>query len=510
MRGLARAIKPQIARRTSQAQDIPAPVGGLNTRDSFATMPATDAIELTNYIVESYGVVSRNGYEDFANSLADDVKSLIPYLEGSAQFFISASGGELEKVTTGGVVSSLGSGFSSDLWETVKLGINMVFVNGVDDPRNFDGTNLTTPVFTGDLSTYGPENIDNIHKHRNRVYMWDTDDNKFFYGGTNAVAGSFAEFPLSRVSDTGGNLVEMKTISQDAGNGPDDYAAFILDTGEVIIYAGSDPGDATNWTLVGKYKMPPIIGKRCAVEFAGDVLILTKIDLVKLSDVIKFTGETGGFNVNPSKLSGAIRDSYNAYQNEGFSITLYPKGGLILINIPITSYASYVQYVINTTTSGASKFSGWNANVFAVLGDNLYFGISDTIVKADSGLDDNGVAIELFARQAFTNLNIATKKKVSNVRLYMAADGALNIDLALGYDFSFPNPQGTQTSSVSGSEWDVAPWDVSSWAGTVTRLISFVTGGLGIFVGLQTRILISGQKVNWYATTYNFDISKIY
>ncbi len=506
---LARSQKPVLGKLTARTYDIPAPVGGLNLRDSLSVMPPTDALDLINIIPQQNGVITRNGFEEASDDYTGAIETLIPYIQGTTQVFISGADGELWR-DTGSTATSLSSGYSNNVWDATKLGMNMILVNGEDAPQNYDGSTITTPVFSGDLFTYGSDKIDGIHKHKNRVYMWDTSYNNFFYGGTNSVAGNFDEFELSAISDTSGNVIEVKTISQDSGNGPNDYIAFILHTGEVVVYRGSDPGDADDWALIGKYKAPPIIGKRCAVEFAGDILLLTKQDLVKLSDVIRYTGEQGGFNIQPSKLSGGIANDYNTYStNFGFSIMTYPKQGWIIVNIPEVSGSEYHQYVINTTTGAATKFRGWNANTFGVLGDNLYFG-GDILYKANSGQSDNGADIDIFVRQAFSNFGNGNKKKVSNARLYIASDGGLDIALAMGFDFSFPNPQGVQSSTTVGAEWDIDSWDLADWASLQARLINFVTGGVGVYVGLQIALQINGQQINWYATTYNYDLADAY
>lgn len=506
-----RKQKPALARQTALTKDLPAPIGGVNTRDSLSAMSPVDAIELINWIPQQNGLVSRQGFEEATDGYASSIETQIPYIQGLTQVLVTASSDVLYTDDGNGTLTSLGTGFSNARWDGVKLGANMVLVNGVDAPRNFDGTVLTTPSFSGDLSTYGPENINGIHKFRNRVYMWDTRNPDFFYGGTNSVSGAFTKFQLSRVSDTSGNIIEIKTITHNTGQGLDDYIAFILHTGEVLLYQGSDPGDAANFSLVGKFKAPPIIGKRCAVEFAGDILLLTKQDLIKLSDVINYTSESGGFNLQPSKLSGGIANDYKAYSsNYGFSITTYPRGGWIIINIPEVPNSIYHQWILNTVTGAATKFTGWNGASFGVLGDNLYFGGSEILYQADSGLDDNGADIVLFARTAFSNLDSGNKKKVSNVRLYMASDGALNIALSIGYDFAFANPQGVQASATSGAEWDVATWDVDEWASTQARLINFVTAGIGVHVSIQISLQVNGQQINWYAATYNYDRAKAY
>jgi hypothetical protein len=61
--------------------------------------------------------------------------------------------------------------------------------------------------------------------------------------------------------------------------------------------------------------------------------------------------------------------------NFGWDIKLYPLGNKLIINVPQTSgrHTQY-QYVMNTITGPGARFTGWNANCFAVMRDVLYFG----------------------------------------------------------------------------------------------------------------------------------------
>jgi len=531
--GLPKRAGAQLRRAEAQTFPLPSPIGGLNTRDSWAAMPPIDAIELVNWIPQQGGLKVRSGYS-IATSSADfvfvdtndfvfvdtndfvfaentlysgEIESIIPYVEGTTSVLITASDDALYVDDTANSLTELATGFSNARWEYVKLGANMILVNGADAPRNYDGSSLTTPSFTGDLNTYGPTNIDNAHKHKNRVYLWNTDDNVFFYGGVNAVAGAFTEFPLGNVSDTGGNLIEMKTISRDGGNGPDDYACFILDTGEIIIYQGSDPGDATNWSLVGKYKAPPIIAKRCAAEFAGDIFILTQQDLVKVSDVIR----AEGFILQPSKLSGAITDFYKTFgSNFGFSLTLFAGQSLIVLNMPQVTNATYTQYAINTVTGAATQFSNLDFNVFGVLDNKLYGGGDQVLYSVLSGFTDDGLAIEATARQAFSDLGSARKKQINAATQFLEAEGELNLDFSLSYDFTLQPFSSSASTETIGADWDVAAWDEPDWAGAITAVPKFILNSSGYNFSPQMRFSVAGQEVTWYEGIYNFKLLNTY
>lgn len=507
---IPRRQRGQIAGETARTQDIPAPIGGLNTRDNLALMPVVDAVKLVNWLPSANGLISRNGYIEATTSYTSPVETIIPYVDGTTALLITVSDGVMYTDDGDGTRASIATGLSNSRWFAAKVANNMVLVNGTDAPRNYDGSTVTTPTFSGDLATYGEEKIDGITKFKSRLFMWDSEYGNFFYGGVNSVSGAFAEFNLDQVSNTGGNILEIASISRDAGDGADDYCAFILDTGEILIYQGSDPGDANSWALVGKYRVPPLISKGCAYEFSGDVLLLTRADLIKLSDVIKYGSEGGGFNITPSKLSGAIASDFVSYgSNYGWSITSYPAKGWLIINVPEAEGTAYHQYIVDTVTGSATKFEGWDAIQFGYLNGSLYFGGAD-LYKADSGTEDNGSEISLIALPAYNNLGIPRRKRVSNARVYFLAEGDLDIDMSLGYDFDIPISQGIQTSVSTAAAWDDAEWDMEDWAGQTSRNISFVAAGIGQYVSAQLKINIQGQTLTWYSTTYNFDIAAAY
>ena len=76
-------------RQVSITDSVPAPVGGWNTRDSLAAMPAVDAIKLDNLYPTTVDVEIRGGQEDYAHTITGVVETLATYtgLDGVEQFF---------------------------------------------------------------------------------------------------------------------------------------------------------------------------------------------------------------------------------------------------------------------------------------------------------------------------------------------------------------------------------------------------------------------------------------
>ena len=515
---IPRAQKLQFGQQPlAQQINIPAPTGGLNTRDSRSAMDVRDAISMSNLIPEATGVRSRPGYTTFATVASGNVETLIPYEYAGTQLLLSSAGTVLYKSTTsGGSATSIQTGLTNAIFQVAQLGQNMILVNGVDGPYQFDGTTVSTPAYSGDIATPGAGTMDNIHMFKNRMFMWDTDTSDFYYGATSAVAGAFTKFELGSVATTGGNLLIMETISRDGGSGPEDFACFILTTGEVIVYSGNDPGTAANWVLVGKYFISPPVSKRGAARFGGDIVVITRNDVISIGNAIKSGGVSDaggqGFILSPTKLSGAIAEDYSNYgTNFGWEMQLYGTEGWIITNVPETTNSVYHQFITSTATGASTKFMGWNAQVFAVFNNNLYFGQSSNIFQAATGLDDNGSDIQLRSQQASSDLGVPQKKHFSGYKVFVQAEGEANVGASFAFDYGTPPSPATSKSEVSGAVWDVATWDEAEWAGSsVVRLVDIGLGGVGVTISPLISIDTNGQEMILYDQLYNFTVSNTF
>jgi hypothetical protein len=497
---------------TARQVELPVPSGGLNTRESRSAMDLLDAVQFENVVSEPDGIISRRGYESFLTGMSGKVNSISDYIAGTTRKMVVGCGTVLyDSNVNGGTANSVRTGFTVTTFETAQLGGNMVLVNGADQPQIYNGTTSTDAVYTGDLQTDGPENVDGINVHKSRVYVWDTNTSDFYYGATDAIQGAFAKFPLNLVSKTGGNLLMMRSISRDGGDGFDDYAAFILDTGEVLIYQGSDPGNASNWSLVGRYFIPAPINKRSAVEFAGDVLVLTRQDVIPLSSTINASGETGGVLLKSSKLSGAIRDAFQTFgSNNDWEIVLYNNAGWFIVNVPITDGSSYFQYVNVLQTSAPSKFTGWNGTTFASFNNGLYFGGTGVVYRGDFGFSDDGSEIPCVAQQAFNTLSSGNIKNVKNVTITYLFDGTATLGANVGYDYVDKQVINLSTSTPVGSQWDVAAWDASEWSGAAAaRNIKFSVAGTGRALSTVMEYNIKGARFKWLGTNLSLEIQKM-
>jgi hypothetical protein len=499
---MKRSYNPQAQRQgVMQSKSVPAPIGGWNTRDAYSGMPTQDAIILDNLIPNPKGVDSRNGYTSYATGLPTDVETLAEYNYEGVRKFIAASGSKIFDVSTSGVAIELSSGFTSARWQTAQFSGRLFFANGSDIPQYYDGTSIIPTAFTGTDLT--PENIIGITVFKNRLFLWERDSQDFWYAGLNNVQGALTKFPLSRVSKLGGKIVSVVTLSRDSGDGSDDYIAFVMSK-EVIAYRGSDPGDASNWSMVGRYPIGETISTRAIIEYGSDVRIVTKSDIISLRDVATLSPD----QIVKSKLSGAFSDAAKLYsQNYGWEGIFYPESNWLLFNVPLVTNDTYYQFGINTITGGAFRFKGWNARTFGVYNNRLYFGGDGVIYLADEGQSDNGAAINIEGQKAFDALDSFKRKKMEQIRPLIKVDGNFTVNIGLAFDYGDVLITQTSSSISVGSPWDVSPWDVTPWSPeNLTRTDTYGASGVGETISIKLTSSLNGQSLRWFQTDLGFKI----
>ena len=296
----------------------------------------------------------------------------------------------------------------------------------------------------------------------------------------------------------------MMTWNLDGGNGVDDYAVFLMSSGDVLLYQGSDP---SSWALLGTYKIGRPIAIRGAKKVAGDIVIITDQDFVFFSEVFKNDGSV----TQRGKLSGAAIEAVNDYgSNYGWEIAMYPKAGWLLINVPVANNTTYHQYVLNTITGAACKFTGMNASTWGMYNNNLYFGGNGKVFKADDGFNDNGANINCDIQAAYNNLGSPQEKIVNSYRNTIKLDGSAVVNSIVNFDYGRGETSQNSSSVAQGSFWDVAMWDVAMWSPEgLTRNELIYSSGQGVDLGMRIKVSINGQQLFWYRTDYSVSVSNI-
>lgn len=507
-------------RRTAQrkavvkTKSVPAPVGGLNARDAIAEMAPTDAIIMDNWFAEPSYVSLREGSANWATGLPGWVESLMTYSSAAGRKMFAASVTAFYDATSAGAVGAgVVTGLTNARWQHLNFGTPggqfMYTVNGVDKPRLYDGTTWTaidgisTPAITGVTTT----KLIHVNAWKSRLWFTEKDSFRMWYLPLNSIGGAASSIDFSSMFKLGGYMMCMVTWTIHTQNGTDEFAVFISSEGEVAVYQGIDPASASTFAIVGLFRIGRPIGRRCYTKVGSDVLLLTADGFFMLSKAL-ITEQVSRAEAISDKIVNLVNADVQLYNaNFGWQPVLFPMGNKILINVPQTENSVQYQYVMNTISQQWSRYTGWNAACFELMGDNLFYGGNTVVVNADVGMDDNGVNIVGDVKPAFNYFGSSGQKKFNMVRPIFVSNGLLSPALDMNVDFNETVPTATPTfSGFSGSPWDSSPWNTSLWGGSNQITKNWITvNGVGFCGTIRMRIATNLLTVKWQSTDFVYE-----
>jgi hypothetical protein len=514
--------------QSSRTLSTPAPIGGLNARDALAAMPPNDAVTLDNFFPTPTSVNLRNGYTNWVTGFSTHVESLMPYNKpnGTSSLYAAAGTAIYDATTQGAVGAAVVSGQTNARWQHVNYGTTggqfLVAVNGADAPQMYNGTAwqavtaVSAPIaITGvTASTFIHVNV-----YKNRLYFIPKDSLSVWYMPVNSLGGAAAQLDLTPLFRLGGYLMAMATWTIDSGTGVTEYAVFISSQGEVVLYSGSDPSSSTEWNIVATFRVGRPVGRRCFVKVGSDLIILGADGFYPLSRAL-LTDRSQSQDAISNKIVNLVSNDVQNYgSNFGWEAVLHPIGSKLIVNVPQAANATQYQYVQNTISGAWCRFTGWNANCFAVMGDSLYFGgnlgataNSAYVAKADTGYSDNGAYIFGEVKTAFQYFGKTGQlKHMKMVRPVFNTTGTMRAVIGIDMDFADNYPQGTPTFSGSaGTAWNVGAWDSFAWgdASAVKKDWQGVTG-IGYAAALHMRIVNNQSYVQWQSIDYVFELGGV-
>jgi hypothetical protein len=468
-KGATRVTAEAQQKKLPTSMPLPIPTGGLDAVSPLTSMPPDRAVALDNWFPQLGYIELRKGHQPHSNTgeTGQPVESLMAYNAsvGASDKMFAAVNGKIEDVTTGTASESL-TGLTNDRWQHVNFATSggnfLEMCNGADGVRYFDGSSWATASITGVTAA----DLIHIAAFKNRLWFVEKDTLNAWFLLPDSIQGQAYPFPLGGTMKMGGFLMAIATWSLDGGDGPDDRIAFISSKGEVVVYAGTDPTNAATWELQGVYTIGAPIGRRCWFKVGGDVAIVCIDGVVPLSKAMvveRGAALTVAITANIQPLLNS--DARNFRNLFGWELVSYPLGTRAILNVPQLENETQIQYVMNTISGAWCRFTGWNANCFALFQEELYFGGNDGIVyKADTSGSDNGNQIDANMQGAFTIGNSPNIKIFCLVRPFLITDGDVSPGLAVNVDYrndAIVDP--TPTTLDPGAEWDEALWDVDVW-----------------------------------------------
>lgn len=506
-RPVAQVTQSQSGRVTT----VPCPLGGWNARDNIANMEPTDAPIMTNFFPATSSVQVRQGYSNWATGLGDQVESLMSYNPSSGvNKMYAAAGSNIFDVSSNGAVgAAVQTGLSNARWQHINFansaGSWLIMVNGADQGRTFNGTTWANMTLTG---TGSPDSANMIHltSYANRIWMIQKNSLTAWYLGLGAVTGAATSFDLTPIFVKGSYLVAIGVWTVDSGSstGMTDYLCFVTNQGEVAIYSGTDPTQATGFSKQGVWKLGAPMSTRCLMKFGGDLVYIGRDGLAPFTKALASSRVNTQINLT-GKIDGQINYATSAYAGIfGWQTILYPTNNMLFLNIPV-SVGQQEQYVMNTITGSWCRFQGWAANCWELYNERLYFGGNGIVGWAyDGGYSDNNSVINAECLQAFSYLDGRQLKQVRMVRPVLQTNGSPGINIGVNMDFDTTTPIGTPTFAPSQyGRWDSAVWDNAIWGANQNIVKDWQwAGGVGYAVAAHIVTASNGISTNWVSTDY--------
>lgn len=493
-------------RRTQSARGyaLPAPIGGWNAKDPLAGMKPTEAVLLDNWFPEASKVTLRNGFASHGTGMGSttSVESLMAYSSGGTQKLLAAAGTKIWDVTTAGAATAKASSLTNARWQHVMHGERLCMVNGADLPKQYNGSAVSNMSLSGATLS----SMIGIASHQQRLWMIEKNTLSAYYLPANAISGLLTEVDLTPYCKLGGTLSAIGTWTRDGGDGPDDLIVYLTSEGQAVIFAGTNPASATTWSLIGVFEVGKPLGRRCLVKVGADLIAITEDGFLRLSQVLS-TGRANAALALSDKIQTAVNAATRMYEsNHGWQAVLYAHANMAIFNVPLIEKDTAHQYVVNTQTGAWARFKGMDANCWATLGDDLFFGGNDGVVyQADSGGDDNGAEIAADGKQAFSYLGApGLKKQFMMVRPVLASAGGISPAVEINTDFADRVPSATPTTvGGEGPPWDTTDWDVSDWGNDAEIAASWVdVSGIGYSVSLRIRVASETVPIYWLSSEW--------
>ena len=505
-----------------QSHTIVAPVRGWVRNENLAASGPGGAYILDNWFPTQTDIELMGGSQKHATIGTDPVKSQFTYKSGSQEVFFAADDNGIFDVTSPAdpdVAPSAEVAVTNGEFSTVQMATSggdfLLCVNGVDDLQRFDGTNWlaingsSTPSITGIATS----SLIATWTYAKRVFFVEKQSRSAWYLGVDQIAGALTEFQLDGVLQNGGNLLFGATWSLDSGSGLDDKCVFVSDQGEIAIYSGTDPSDASAWFLEGVYRVGKPLGKNAFMQAGGDLLILTEDGIIPVSEAIRKDPAALALAAVTKNIEPEWKAQARARRTVPWQILKWTAFNRAIVALPVTGSADDAYcYVVNLETGAWCRRTGWNTRSVGLYDGYGYYGSNDgTIYKMEVTGADDGEAFTAVYVGSWDHLGQpgATKTVLAARSTFVrSTEMAPKISMSTNYQVNLPAPP-SSIDNFTADVWDTAIWDTAVWdaSGNLETQTKWVSIGKTGFVHAPQVQVTSGTTIKPDLKFVAFDVT---
>lgn len=511
----------KLPTRTNQSINItlPAPLKGLNVRDSLADMEMDYAVTMDNYLPLDTKVALRPGYVLYEET-DDAVATLAPYQKGTDLRFFAIAGHTVYDISSRNQKTPVaGVSFMQPHCQTVQYKNHLYFVNGIDTPKVFYIDDNNVEHFENwqfSAENLNPASIINVAVSKQRLWFVEKNSMRVWYPEVAGnISGTLQCFDLSQVSRFGGHLVAVANWTQDGGQGIDDLTVFITSEGEALVYAGINVNNADDWKLRGSYKVSKPIGYQCLVAYQGDVVIISEDGYIPLSKALPVDCISASSLAFSDAIRGLVlnRSAYYSRLN-GWHGIIYNRGGYAIFNVPVAN--QFEQHVINLNTGAWCRFTNIRALCWQIFDGRIYFGSDNGVYLFDEGYSDNGMPISGTVEQAFSNLGCESLKKMLLINPRTKAAKQYNLVIYLNTDMQKQNVEYAENiGNGNTTKWNKIKWSslqrpiASKWGYSGSNIMQsqwIAVAATGYKVSIVFKTKTNGNFIEWFETGIRYAV----
>jgi hypothetical protein len=345
-----------------------------------------------------------------------------------------------------------------------------------------------------------------VNLFKNFLFFVQENSMEVWYLPVGQVSGVATKLDFGGIARMGGFIQAMGTWTIDAGQGADDYAVWVTNNGEAIVYNGTNPDSADTWALKGVWQLGQTFNRRCFLKWAGDLLLLTQDGLVPLAAALQSSRLDPRINLTDKIYYEISREASLYSSNFGWQINYFASENMLIINIP--SGNGVRQFCMHTISKAWCSFSNINAKCWELSYDQMYFGGDGFVGRFWDSYSDAGNNINAVVQQAYSYFDApGQQKRFTMIRpIFQTDNGLPGILVGINTDFDAQNSLGAVSFNAISSTlgvWDSATWDEDVWGGALalTRLWQGVTG-IGYSGGIIMKVASQGIDVHWVSSDY--------
>lgn len=280
---------------------IPAPTDGIVTEVGRDLMSPTQALWLENCSFQGGVLRRRPSISALRTGITGTYGTLLTYNKANGTQELLGAGQtslKLYLLTIAAPALIPGTAFvefntplSNVHVRTLAGGTLLFSADGVNRVGVYDGTNFNIAGFT--IGGAADSTLEVVTNYKNRIFFSRKNTCELYYTPVATITGALTTYEIGFYFQRGGRILWIGTWTGNAGNGLDDYLICISDQGEALMFAGTDPAVAANWSMVGRFFLPKSLSHSNFSQKESDVLCMTLDGIYALSSVISLgQGET--------------------------------------------------------------------------------------------------------------------------------------------------------------------------------------------------------------------------